>query len=320
MKAMRIAVVGAGAMGSILGGLLALGGAQVTLIDPYADHMNAIAEKGLTLQIGTETHHISGIRTALAPNEAMGPFDVEVLMVKSGVSDLALTQSACIRDAHTVLASFQNGLGHVDTMEKYASQQKILYGCLHLSGRLVGPGEASCTVVNADQAILIGAADKENAALRQTGERLAEYMNALPGVSSRFSDQAETVVWRKAMLNSALNPLGALLQMTGPALVKNPYTCKLMVQVLDEVAAVALTAGIEGVDAAACREITLPAIAAGKANYPSMALDVAAKRKTEIDQINGAVSAAGKKLGVPTPLCDMLTGLIHAMEAEWKQP
>ena len=313
---MRVVVVGAGAMGSVLGGLLALGGADVSFVDPYEAHMKAIRENGLMLTVGGELRNISGIQTFLTPQEALdhGNYDLELLMVKASMSRQALEQTACLRSPVTRLISFQNGLGHLEGMKEFVPAENILYGCLNISGRLTSPGQAECTVINPALAIQFGCCSEtvENAA---SADALEAVFCGSGLVNAVFTREIETCIWNKVMVNCAVNPLSAILKMTGPEMAGNRDLRSMMVRVAEETGRVAQAAGIPGVDSGHFCDTVLPSIQKGPNHYSSMANDICAGKKTEIAQMNGAVSEYGRRCHVPTPLNDMLTAMILAIEA-----
>lgn len=310
---MKIAVAGAGAMGSILGGLLSLGGAEVFFVDPFEAHMKAIAQRGLRLQLGTELHTIQGIRTFSHPEQLSGPVDVELLMVKAAMNEDVLEQTACLRTPETLLLTFQNGLGHPELLSRFAAEDRVAYGCLNITGRLTAPGCVDCSAVDPTAAIVFGLCQTTGRGL-ELARRLEALFCSLPPLHAHYDSAVAKRIWDKVLINCALNPLGAILNMTGPALARNPYTRDLMCRAADEAEAVAAAVGIDGVHADVFRKSFIPALLRGPENYPSMAIDIQNHRKTEIDYINGAVSAKGRRLGVPTPVNDLLTAMIHALE------
>lgn len=317
---MRIVVVGAGAMGSILGGLLALGGADVSFVDPYETHMKAIREKGLTLTVGGRTMNVPGIQTFLTPQEASDgeAYDLELLMVKAAMSEQALEQTAFLRSPATRLLSFQNGLGHIECMKQYVSAENILYGCLNMTGRLVSPGQAECTVVNPASAIQFGCC-VETAGNMRLADGLETAFCAGGLVKAVFTHAIETCIWNKVMVNCAVNPMSAILKMTGPEMAGNRDLYRMMVEIAEETGRVAQALGIRDVDSDNFRDVILPSIQKGPNHYSSMANDIFAGKKTEIACLNGAVGGYGRQMHVPTPLNDMLTAMIYAIEASYEE-
>lgn len=310
---MRIAVVGAGAMGSTLGGLLALGGAQMTFFDPFVEHMERIEQSGLELKVNGESHRITGIHANTFSAEQQ-PLDLILVMVKGGDTINAMERASGLIGPDTVVASFQNGLGNTEKLRTYFTEDRILYGCVNITGKLAAPGAVEATVLNPDQSILIGAL-ADCTRLRAIGDRLAELFNHSGAVRAVYTQKIESAVWNKVLVNCAVNPLSAVLGMPVPRILRHPDGCAMAQQIAREVAALALKKGISGVDAEQFISKTLPALAAGPENYSSMANDLLfAKRKTEIDQMNGAVVGYAEQLGIELPVCSLMTRLIHLLE------
>ena len=313
---MKIAIVGAGAMGSTLGALLQLGGAEVVLVDPYEAHMRAVREKGLSLLCNGTTYNVNGITAVSSPADA-GKADVMILMVKASYSEAALEQSAGIRDGQTVLVSFQNGLGHEEILRRYAAPTRIIYGCLNITGRLLQPGVVKATVLNPDESILFGMYEEDDY-IRAAAKALEDCFNRSSLAGARVTKEINTKIWNKALINCALNPLGAILRMTAPQMIRDPNARALMTATAREVETVARARGIENVDANRFIDVLMPQFEKGPENYPSMASDVLiTQKKTEIEHLNGAVARMAEEAGVEAPMCKVLTAMIRALEENY---
>src|SRR5512133_1290046 len=107
---MKICVLGAGAMGSSIGGLLAAGGSEVHLIDPWREHIDAINSRGLRLRTGADERVVQ-VRAA-TDCRALGPADLIIVLVKSFNTWEAIEGAGPIIGDETVIVSLQNGLGN----------------------------------------------------------------------------------------------------------------------------------------------------------------------------------------------------------------
>ena len=106
---MKIAMIGSGAAGSVLAGYMRLGGAGLTLVDPYKEHMDKIAADGLTFVInGGETHQLTGFKTAYSADD-IGIMDIVIFMTKTNQLDEALKGAAPCIGPETVLVSLMLG-------------------------------------------------------------------------------------------------------------------------------------------------------------------------------------------------------------------
>lgn len=308
---LRVVVAGAGAVGSVVGGLLAARGHDVLLVgrDP---HMAAIARDGLHVT-GLFGDRTSRPGTALDLASADEPADVVLVSVKShGTADVARVLAAW-RNAAPLVVSLQNGLGNVETLADALGASRVL-GARVIFGALVpAPGRAHVTV-NA-RPVAIGPL-RADAALRARADRIAALL-ADAAIPAEALDSVEALLWEKALYNCGLNPLGALHGLTYGEVVASPELRPVLDAAIDEGFAVARACGIAlpWPDAAGFRSYfhatLVPPTAAHRS---SMRQDLEAGRRTEVDAIGGAIVRAGERTGIPTPVNARLVAAIHAAE------
>jgi len=125
-KNLKVAVLGAGAMGCLFGGLLAEKGLSVVLIDVWKDHVDEINNKGLKM-MGHGGDRIVKIKATTDP-KTLQPVDAIIIMCKATALEKALTNSKNIIGDKTMLMSFQNGIGHEEIMQNIAGKDKVLGG------------------------------------------------------------------------------------------------------------------------------------------------------------------------------------------------
>ena len=136
------------------------------------------------------------------------------------------------------------------------------------------------------------------------------------GIPTRFEREVYKYLWDKIVYNSALNPLGALLETNYGNLAENPYTRKLMDEIIEEIFRILEVAGIETFWKSSedykrvFYEKLIPSTAT---HYPSMLRDIK-RGRTEIDSLNGAICELGKKFGVPTPTNEFVRRMVKAKE------
>jgi 2-dehydropantoate 2-reductase len=307
----RILVAGAGALGSVVGGLLAAAGWPVTLLG-RRPHLEAVAARGLAIDGLFGIHRVRGLACATEPAELAGPYAAIFLCVKAW--DTAATAAAV--GAHLapdgVLVSLQNGLGNVEAAGRAVGEERVLAARVIFGAELLGPGRARVTVY-ADP-VLIGSADPGDPVRRAAAARWATAL-AAAGIPAEPSDSILAELWGKVLYNAALNPLGALLGVPYGRLPEHADTRAVMDTVIEEAFAVARAEGValRWPDAAAYRETFYGRLVPATAEHrSSMLQDIERGRPTEIDAINGAVAARGAKLGVPAPVNATLTRLIRA--------
>lgn len=309
---MRILIMGAGAIGSVVGGLMAQAGHRVVLVGREA-HMKAIRERGLRITGIWGEHHVSGIdaRTDTA-NLDPGSFDFVLITVKSYDTAAAAKAVAPLVGDDTLVCTYQNGLGNADVLAERFGWERTLGARAIFGAWIPEPGRVDVTVIANPTAI--GAYHPKTP--REPVEALAAAMDAA-GVPTVHSDSITTVQWAKVAYNCALNPLSALLDVPYGGLLDTEHTRSILREVVREIYAVGTALGVRLDPADPEEYITLlfeRLIPRTAAHYASMREDLRVRRRTEIDSLNGAIARYGDECGVPAPVNGLLTRLIHARE------
>lgn len=306
-----VLVAGAGALGSVLGGMLAARGWPVTLLG-RREHLDVVRRQGLTIDGLYGSHHVRGLACASDPAAAGGPFPTILLTVKSWDTDAMVGAVAPLLASDGVLVVLQNGLGNLERAAARLGAPRVLGGRVIFGAEVTAPGHVRVTVHAAPT--LIGSPDPGDGARRAKAVRWAEILDGA-GVPAAPTDALLAELWAKVLYNAALNPLGALLGVPYGRLADDPDTRAIMDAVIDEAFAVARADGVAlpWPDAGAYRALfygrLVPATAAHRS---SMLQDLERGRPTEIDAINGHVTARGAAHGVPTPVNATLAGTIRA--------
>ena len=307
-KGTKVAVLGAGAMGCLFGGLMAEKGLDVTLIDVWKEHVDAINSKGLKMDGHGGDRYIK-IKATTDPS-TLKPVDAIIIMCKATALEKALTNAKNIIGDKTMLMSFQNGIGHEAIMQKIAGKEKVLGGTTTQASNVLGPGHI-----------------KNHAALPSW---IGEYEG---GMSDRVKDLAETFTahnletiavpdikkrkWMKLFALTAIGPLSSIFDLHHTDLYisnKNQEVSReLGKKIILETREVAKADGVD-VTEDECLEMFNKIVDSKQTNKSSMCFDILNKRKTEIDFINGAVSKIGKGHGVKTPMNDLMYKMIMVKE------
>ncbi|NWF80816.1 MAG: 2-dehydropantoate 2-reductase [Chloroflexi bacterium] len=303
---MRIAIIGAGALGGVFGFYLA-GVAEVVLVDPWAAHVAAIAAHGLSCE-RDGVASLRPVRAVTDPAEA-GPAELALVLVKARQTPWAATAAQQLLAPDGVAYTLQNGLGNHEILAAALGAHRAGQGVTALGATLLGPGHVRHAGMGAT--VLAAAPD------RQRAEALVTLL-ARAGLPASVSDDVEALVWGKLVVNAGINALSALLRVPNGALAETPAACELLAAAVREAAAVAVARGV-----------TLPypdpvahvlAVArATAANRSSTLQDVLRGAPTEIAAINGAVAREGTRLAVPTPVNALLATLIAALEESAEQ-
>ncbi|MDR1271488.1 MAG: 2-dehydropantoate 2-reductase [Clostridiales Family XIII bacterium] len=308
----KIAIVGAGAMGCVLGAYLAKGGGDVVLVDPFKAHMDKIAADGLIMNSASGTEVVK-LNTAYDASE-IGVQDYVVIMVKGTLTALALEGALPAIGENTFVCTFQNGIGNVDIITEKIPKEKVLYGCLNMTSILKGPGEIYGNLFD-EVNVHVGSVVREEAQ-QEAGEAIAAVFTA-GGAPARYDkDDIDTYVWSKAMVNIVVNGTLGLVRLRGKDVATNRYFQQIVINLSQEALAVAEAKGVPGLDFNTFFTKVLPAARKdGGDHYPSMAQDIMiGKKKTEIEFLNGAVEKMGKELGIPTPVNATVANFIRVIE------
>jgi 2-dehydropantoate 2-reductase len=303
---MKIAVLGgAGAMGGVFGGHLAQAGNDVVLVDVWADGVATINAEGLRIEERSGDIRTISVRATTDPAE-VGPVDLVMVFVKCYHTESAVRAVAPLLGPATTVLTLQNGWGNALRIAAIVGQDRVLVGLTYHSATLLGPGR----VQHAGQGMtFLGESDGTSSARLQ---RVAETFSAA-GLDVTQTDDVLRQVWSKLALNVCTLPTSALLHFFAVQLVEHDGTLRLMRELLREVVAVADAQGIALDEAERWEAITglLKRATGAKA---SMLQDVERGRRTEIDVINGAIVAAGERLGIPTPYNNAMVWLVKSLE------
>ena len=310
-KNLNVAVLGAGAMGCLFGGLLAEKGLKVTLIDVWKEHIDAINKNGLKMD-GFGGDRFIKISATNDP-KSISPVDVVIVMCKATALEQALTNAKSIVGDKTVLMSFQNGIGHEAIMQNIVGIDKVLGGTTTQASNILGPGHIK------NHASLPSWIGEYEGGLSDRVKDIAETFTA-HGLETIASDNVKKRKWMKLFALTAVGPLSAIFDMHHTELYVTNKESKLArelgKQIILETRKVAQADGVE-VSEDECLEMFLKIVDSNQTNKSSMAFDIQYKRKSEIDFINGSVSKIGNKHGVPTPLNDMLYKIIKVKEGSF---
>jgi 2-dehydropantoate 2-reductase len=313
-KRVTVVVAGAGAIGSVVGGLLAKNDCTVFLLGRQA-HMEAIRKNGLFIDGIWGTHHVTERLHPLISGAQLAQRSVDYVLVTVKSYD---TESVGrqLRDwgiRFEALVSLQNGYGNVETLVRYFGPHAVLGARVITGAELLEPGHVRVTV-NAD-AIRVGPPEGQPELL-PLAEAVASLLQS-SGIPAEPTLQYREYLWDKILYNSALNPLGAILEATYGELAADPDCRTIMKHVVLEAFAVAKARRIPlfWADAEAYfnhfYERLIPPTAA---HYPSMLRDLQRRGRTEIDALNGAIVRLAEQVGLTAPTNQTLTTLIHALE------
>lgn len=305
---MKIAILGAGAMGCIYGARLsAIPDHQVVLVDVWQEHLDAINRDGILLEEGGALTAYPHVRGTSDPAGA-GAADLVIVFVKSTITADAIRDNLALVGPETAVLTLQNGLGNIDALKSAVPEKNILAGTTAHGGTMLGPGKVRHAGTGKT---FIG--EVAGGVTPRILEIAALFNGA--GLETEVSDNALGLVWGKLISNVGLNALTAITGLLNGQILDYPGTEELMTLAVLEAKAVADALGVKlAYDDPV--EHTRALCKATAPNRSSMLQDVTAGRRTEIDMINGAIVREGRRLGIPTPINLALTDLIKTIEAK----
>jgi 2-dehydropantoate 2-reductase len=321
--ATRIGIMGAGAIGSVVGGMLAEAGHDVTLIDQWPAHIEAIRANGLRLS-GTCGDHVVPVR-ALQLFEAQAieePFDVVFLSVKGYDTDWAtLFAIRFLAEPDGVIVDLQNGMND-ERVAALAGRERTLGCVITISAGMYEPGHSTRTDTQA-VGFKLGELDGQETPRVRELVRMLSAVAPTKATTNLFGER-----WSKLAVNCIANPLAGLSGYGSADIRTLPIPRRIAIHIAAEVIRVGRAAGYEVepifgidaqrfVDAADGRGLDMleADMAAGTASLaggrPSLLQDVMRGRRTEIDELNGYVVEAGRRFGVPAPTNEAVVREVH---------
>jgi 2-dehydropantoate 2-reductase len=303
----RVCVVGCGAIGSLYAAHLArLPEVELWAVDPWTAHVDAIDAAGLRVVGRAEFTAPVRARTSAAD---VPRCDLGIVATKAEHTRAAVAACADVF-ADAAVASVQNGLGNEEVLAELVP--RVIRGTILPAGAVIEPGVVR---YDAPGDTWLGPFEPRPASADEVSALAALLTRA--GLRTHALADARGPQWDKVIFNSATSPLAALTGLPVGPVCTDPALRALVDALVAEALAVCLALGISTTaDPAALLE---EAIEVAHDHKPSMLQDVLARRRTEIDVLNGGVAAQGRLAGVPTPLHDAMVALVHGLERSWSQ-
>jgi 2-dehydropantoate 2-reductase len=294
-----ILIVGSGAMACLFGARLSPH-TDVTLLGTWPEGVAAVRDQGIQLETdGKET--VARVRATSDPAECSGT-RLAIVLVKSWQTKRAARQLEACLAPEGVAVTLQNGLGNLFWLENRLGSERAAQGVTMAGATLLGPGHVR--------------AGGEGLTYLASHPRLPPIADLLrrAGLAVEVVEDLESLVWGKAVVSAAINPLTALLRVpNGGLLAPAPSSVRILAaEAANEAAAVAAARGVH-LPFAQPRERVFEVAQATLANRSSMLQDVECGRPTEIDAINGMITSEGERLGVPTPVNRVLWHLVRSL-------
>jgi 2-dehydropantoate 2-reductase len=303
---MRVAVLGAGAVGCFYGGMLARAGNPVTLIG-RATHVEVFRRSGLHFE-GLKFDERIPVEASTSPDAVRGA-ELVLFCVKSTDTETAAAAMAPFLDADALVANLQNGVDNADRIQARISQP-LIPACVYAATEMAGPGHLKH---HGRGDLVIGTLGRARA---DALARVKECFEAA-GVPVTISENVAGELWAKLVANCAYNAVSAISQLPYGVMIESPGVRELMRDVTEEVTAVARADGIRMLPGLLERVYGIAK--AMPTQKSSTAQDVARGKPTEIDHLNGYIVRRGEALGIPTPANRALWSLVRLLEGKTAQ-
>jgi 2-dehydropantoate 2-reductase len=307
---MKITIVGAGAMGSLFGGLLSESGNEVYLLDIWKEHVETINKNGLWIE-GLSGDRFIKAKAVTEPKEIGVTFDLIIIFVKSYHTESAAKNISLLVGENTSILTLQNGLGNFEILSDIFGSEKVIAGTTSYGATMLGPGRVRHAGIGPT---IIGELNGQTIART---EKIAHTLTQA-GIKTDTSNNVLGLVWSKLLINVGINALGVLIRVKNGELIQGKYSLRLQRELVEEALEVAKRKGIKLVHQDMVKEVAL-ICEKTITNINSMLQDVLKKRKTEIDFINGAIVREGERLNISTPVNQVITDLIKAIEEAYKK-
>jgi len=300
---MKTVIMGAGAMGSLFGGLLTLSGEDVWLVDIWKENIDAMRSKGLKVEDRGKIEIIP-VKATTEVSSA-GTADVVLFFVKTYHTEKAVSDVLVLQKKNTVFLTLQNGLGNEEAICKQVDRRKVVLGVTGQGATLLGPGHIRHAGWGKTY---VGELDEK---ITDRVTQIAQVFRKA-GIETEVSSHIHDLVWEKLLVNVGINALAALTGLKNGQLLDYPETVRLMEALVSEAVEVARRKEIQ-IDENPMNRVKA-VIEATRENRCSMGQDLDYKRRTEINAINGAVVKEAERFGILVPYNQMITDLIKVIE------
>lgn len=305
---MKIAVVGAGAMGSVYAALFADAGNEVWAIDVWEEHINAINKNGLRVE-GASGDRTVRLNATTHAGDA-GICDLVIIATKADGVGSAAGAVEPLLDENTTILTIQNGLGAAERIAQYRSPDNILIGVAGGFGAAMkGPGHA---FHNGMQLIRVG---EMNGGLTERVEKVAAAWRHA-GFNVKAYEDVHQLVWEKFLCNVTFSGPSAVMRASCGEIMGSEHGWRVALGCGLEAYAVGVAKGINFSFDDAAAYITAFGEKMPNARS-SMLQDHEAKRRSEIGAINGMVPALAEERGMSAPMNSMITDLVMMLESRF---
>jgi 2-dehydropantoate 2-reductase len=293
----EILIVGSGALASYFGARLAASGLSVTMLGTWKESIQAINQNGIHFFVDGEESRYPVRATSRI--EDINQVSTALVLVKSWQTERAADQLVELLDPKGIVLTLQNGLGNLEIIRSKLGEKRTALGVTTTGATLLGPGKVKA---GGEGIITLG-----------THPRLKGLIEAFQkaGFETNETEDLDGILWSKLIVNAAINPLTALLEVPNGYLLQSEIARDILKSLANEAAAVAEAKGISLSYQNPSQAVEKVAALTAE-NISSTLQDIRRGAPTEIDQINGAIVEQALDLGVPVPVNQIVWQLIRA--------
>lgn len=297
-KNFKIVIVGPGAIGSLFAGFLTKSGFTVWLVDKDSNRVEKIKKNGIYIKDFKQKFKIKiNITTSV---QEIKTCDLIIICVKSYDTESALEKIKTLIKDKTLILTLQNGIGNVEIIKKFVSdEKKIITGVTYESAICLGDGKINHT---GSGETIISKSQKEIISIFEKS-----------GFKIKTSQNIDSIIWSKLIINAAINPLAAITKLHNGELLKYKETQNILEAVVMEAIKISANKKIKLLYENPIEKVK-EVCKNTSSNICSMYQDILNKKRTEIDAINGIIIEEGKKIKIATPVNQVLFNLIKIME------
>lgn len=300
---MKIAVLGAGAMGTLYGGYLSKEN-DVTLVDRSQESVSEIEKNGV--RIKEKDGSIKNYRLHAAVDfSSLGVMDLVIVFVKSMYTESVLEKNKSLIGKNTYLMTLQNGGGHEKKLLKYSDEKHVIIGTTQHNSSRLSPGFVSHAGCGITTISLLSGDNKDLENIKRTFSSCS--------LECVISNDVKRQIWKKLFTNTAASSLTALLQVPLGFIHTDKYANELMRELAKEAVMTASCLSLD-FDLDEVVDDIEKILVSSAGGYTSIYCDIKEGRKTEVDSITGYVVETAHERGLSVPYHEMVLRLIHALE------
>lgn len=304
---MKIAIVGPGALGLLLAGLLSKTKEDIWILDKDKERAGLISRNGIRVEGVSGSWEASLKATHEA--QKLEKADLVIITVKAYDTKSAVSRCKSLVGPDTYVLTLQNGVGNVEIISEEFGEERVLGGVTNMGATLIGPAK----VRHAGKGeTVIGRMDGK---LPVEMKRIRDIFTKA-GLDLKFSRDIKSLLWSKLIINAGINALTAVTRLPNGKLIEFEGARKVLRDAVTEAVRVAKRKRIKLAydDPLAKVEAVCEATST---NISSMLQDVLKKKRTEIDFINAVIVRQAHEVRIPVPVNTLLTDLVKTIESSY---